>query len=128
MRVTSELEACIRGDSAGMSAGSLRKCFGKFSAAVRGGQLHQDSKRTFYYDLPLRNPRLASRIAGLGSEHARITSELDALVEAVGALRETPDKPLRQRMARLIADLRQLDNDETAILQSAYWRENGVGD
>ena len=124
MRPTLELEACIQNDFFGASPRHLRECFGKLSVAFRG----QRKERALYRELPLRNPRLSDRIADLGSEHARLAAEVDALVAAVGTLREPPDKPLRRRMVDLVQDLRRLEHDEIALLQSAYWRENGVGD
>ena len=124
MRPPLELEACIQNDFCGATPRYLRECFGKLSVAYRGWR----QERALYQDLPLRNPRLANRIAALSSEHARLASELDELVATVGHLSEVPDKPLRLRMVALVQDLRRLEHAEIALLQSAYWRENGVGD
>ena len=74
---------------------------------------------------------LANRIKTLGREQRRIRDELGILIERVGALGAGAREELAEvsdRVVRLVDDLKSLDDQETELLQSAYWRETGVGD
>ena len=66
-----------------------------------------------------------------GCEHRRIRDELGILIERVGELRAAATDEVaevRDRVVRRVVDLKSLDENETELLQSAYWREIGVGD
>jgi hypothetical protein len=93
--------------------------------------LEGEEQGRLYRELPGTFPRLANRVKTLGREHRRIRDELDILIERVGALRASAKHEvaeIRDRVVRLVVDLKSLDDSETELLQSAYWRETGVGD
>lgn len=107
----------------------LRQCCDSFSDVLRA-QLAGE-KRKLFRELQTAKPRLAGRLERLRSEHTRISENLGAVIETVGGLHpgqvdEVDDLTARVRL--LIADAQRHDAKETELLQSAYWREVGVGD
>ena len=131
-RVIHDLEFCITGSSDPDVdwVARLQGCFRKFSSVVCT-HLEGEEQGRLYRELPGAFPRLANRIKTLGREHRRIRDELGILIERVGALRASATQEVaevRQRVVRLVDDLKSLDERETELLQSAYWRETGVGD
>ena len=131
-RVIHDLESCITGkpDPGVDQIPLLQGCFRKFAAVIRT-HLEGEEQGRLYRELPENFPRLANRIKTLGREHRRIRDELDMLIERVGALRASATDEVaevRHRVVRLVVDLKSLDDRETELLQSAYWRETGVGD
>ena len=130
--VIHDLELCIAGspDPAIDWVPRLQGCFRKFASVIRT-HLEGDEQVRLYRELPGTFPRLANRIKTLGREQRRIRDELGILIERVGALRATAADEvaeIRDRVVRLVVDLKSLDDRETELLQSAYWRETGVGD
>ncbi len=123
MRVISELEECVGSDS-GASLERVQASFGKFVTAVRA-QLDGDAKRRLFRELPAQSPHLTGRIEALRSQRVHIRSELDALAGAMREPREASAEQTRKRVRSLIGNLRDLENGETKVLQSAYWRETG---
>ncbi len=131
-RVIHDLEFCIAGspDPDVDWVPRLQGCFRKFASVIRT-HLEGDEQDRLYRELPGNFPRLANRIHTLGREQRRIRDELGILIERVGALRATAADEVaefRNRVVRLVVDLKSLDDRETELLQSAYWRETGVGD
>ncbi len=131
-RVIRDLEFCIAGspDPDIDWVPPLQGCFRKFASVIRT-HLEGDEQVRLYRELPGTFPRLANRIKTLGREQRRIRDELGILIERVGALRATAADEvaeIRDRVVRLVVDLKSLDDRETELLQSAYWRETGVGD
>ena len=131
-RVIHDLESCITGnpDPGVDRLPLLQDCFRKFASVIRT-HLEGEEQGRLYRELPGTFPRLANRIKTLGREHRRIRDELGILIERVGALRASAKHEvaeIRDRVVRLVVDLKSLDDSETELLQSAYWRETGVGD
>ena len=131
-RVIHDLESCIAGspDPDLDWVPRLQGCFREFASVIRT-HLEGEEQGRLYRELPRTSPRLANRIKTLGREQRRIRDELGILIERVGALRATAADEVaevRNRVARLVVDLKSLDDRETELLQSAYWRETGVGD
>lgn len=130
-RVIHDLEFCIAGspDPDLDWVPRLQGCFRKFASVILT-HLEGDEQSRLYRELPGAFPRLANRTKTLGREQRRIRDELGILIERVGALRATAadDTEVRDRVVRLVVDLKSLDDRETELLQSAYWRETGVGD
>lgn len=130
-RVVHDLESCIArtADPVDDWVPRLQGCFVKFATVIRS-QLEREERGSLYRELPTRSPRLANRITRLGREHRRIRDELDLMTGRVGALARAPDAvtEVRGRVLQLVTDLKSLEDKETELLQSAYWRETGVGD
>ena len=131
-RVIHDLESCItRNPEPGADwVPLLQGCFRKFASVIRT-HLEGEEQGRLYRELPGTFPRLANRIKTLGREHRRIRDELGILIERVGALRASAKHEVAEisdRVVRLVVDLKSLDDSETELLQSAYWRETGVGD
>jgi hypothetical protein len=131
-RVIHDLELCIAGtaDPGVDQIPRLQVCFHKFAAVIRT-YLEGEEQGRLYRELPGTFPRLANRAKSLGREQRRIRRELDALIVSVGTLEGAAAEEvaaIKPRVVRLVVDLKSLDDRETELLQSAYWRETGVGD
>ena len=131
VRLLSDLECSLERLSGRGSAGTrnVQQCCETASGALRSRLERPDSG--LYRELPRAKPRLAQRVDNLRTEHARLSSVLNSVVQDVEGLctNETARvSDVTARIRLLIDDLHRHDLKETELLQSAYWREVGVGD
>jgi hypothetical protein len=132
MRVVSEVESILdhQPDREGEWIGRLNAKLPTLAQAMRE-PFAAEEQGALFRELPVKKPRLATRVETLGAEHARMLKAVeDAVVKAQG-LREPELYELRELNALvqlLIATIRRHEAEENEIIMGAYWDEIGAAD
>ncbi len=126
-QVLGDIQQCIDGTTGHPEwVPELKGCFVRFASVMNRHRAREE--KSMYHELPSAFPQLVHRIEHLREEHDRVGTELNALSDSVNVLGDSAT-PLvtefKDRVTRLVEDMERLEDNETQLLQSAYWREDG---
>jgi uncharacterized small protein (DUF1192 family) len=127
-RVLRDIQQCIEGTFEHEEwVPELKGCFVRFASVMNRHRAREE--KSMYHELPSSFPQLTHRIDALRREHDRVGTELNALSDSVDHLGDSATPSVtgfKNRVTRLVEDIERLEDKETELLQSAYWREDGV--
>ena len=131
MEVVSDLETFLgrQPDREGVWVGELVDKLEHLGATLRGH--FEEEHDGLYVQLPIKFPRLSTRLTKLRAEHATILESLDGTLEKARRSQKPELYELRELNAHvqlLVATIRRHEAEENEIVIEAHWDEVGVGD
>ena len=132
MRVVSDVEAILDQHSDREGAW-ISRLLDKLPALAEsmGSHFKAEEQGVLFRELPVKKPRLASRIEKLVAEHATMLRSAGDVVERARGLSDPEIYELRELNALvrlLIATIRRHEAEENEIIMGAYWDELGAAD